>query len=427
MLFLGNFHAFVLFFIYIWVLWGMKMLTAKQYKPFTGSSDFETSIIIPVVDEPTNVFTFMLQRIQGHNPEEILVVINGERNLNLQNICDELGVRWVWTEQPGKRNALKIGIEHTTKEIVVLVDSDTIWNETETLDELVKPFNNAEIGGVSTRQQIFGETRNVITLWASWLEEIRNRYSMPAMSVHGQVGCLPGRTIAFRRTVIENSMEEFLNEQFLGVKLEVSDDRSLTNYCLKQGYKTVMQDTSIVWTDAPTKWRVLYKQQLRWARGSQYNTLRMIPWMFKNAPYLLVQYLSDIIMPFFLIGIMLGWATKLFFLESSVNIYDDLPFDGGIAWVFITLSIIIGSSVSFISRQGWAYKRFGFHLITFMLINTFLLTPVRVMGFFGMAKNASWGTRSNSFEGEKVQYSIKTLFPKVIGLAMIAGFTYLSI
>ena len=30
----------------------------------------------------------------------------------------------------------------------------------------------------------------------------------------------------------------------------------------------------------------LAKQQLRWARGSQYNTLRMLPWMLGHAPML---------------------------------------------------------------------------------------------------------------------------------------------
>ena len=70
-----------------------------------------------------------------------------------------------------------------------------------------------------------------------------------------------------------------MHARFLGVFLEVSDDRTLTNLTLKQGYQTVYQSTSMVWTDAPTRLRKLAKQQLRWSRGSQYNTLRMLPWM----------------------------------------------------------------------------------------------------------------------------------------------------
>ena len=75
---------------------------------------------------------------------------------------------------------------------------------------------------------------------------------MPAQSVLGQIGCLPGRTIAFRRDVLERIMPDFLTQKFLGVVLEVSDDRTLTNLTLKQGYRTVYQSTSLVYTDCPT-------------------------------------------------------------------------------------------------------------------------------------------------------------------------------
>ena len=36
-------------------------------------------------------------------------------------------------------------------------------------------------------------------------------------------------------------------------------------------------------------------QQLRWARGSQYNTLRMLPWMIRHAPLLALFYVSGIL------------------------------------------------------------------------------------------------------------------------------------
>ena len=92
---------------------------------------------------------------------------------------------------PGKRNAIDVGLAECTGDIVVLVDSDTIWT-TDTLRELVKPFADAAIGGVTTNQRIIDPDRNVLTRWADWLENIRVEYSMPAMSVLGQVGCLPG-------------------------------------------------------------------------------------------------------------------------------------------------------------------------------------------------------------------------------------------
>ena len=209
----------------------------------------------------------------------------------------------------------------------MLVDSDTLWTEG-TLRELVKPFANRKVGGVTTNQRIVDPHRNVLTRWSDWLENVRVQYSMPAMSVLGQVGCLPGRTIAFRKFILEEAMDPFLNEKFMGVFLEVSDDRTLTNLCLKQGYRTVYQSTSCVLTDTPVGMRKLAKQQLRWARGSQYNTLRMLPWMLKNAPVLALFYVTDIIMPFLLLACATGFVVRMLDGEN-LNFYEGITFGYG--------------------------------------------------------------------------------------------------
>src|SRR5690606_30944559 len=140
----------------------------------------------------------VLSRIVASRPTEIIVVINGPRNPAIEAVCQHLRVRWAWTETPGKRNALRTGFGLATGDVIVLVDSDTLWSRT-TLSELVKPFADPQVGGVTTRQAIMRPGRNALTRWADWLESVRCEYSMPAMSVLGTVGCLPGRTIAFRR------------------------------------------------------------------------------------------------------------------------------------------------------------------------------------------------------------------------------------
>lgn len=246
----GSVYPFAVFMTMIWSLWVLRILLARRYKPWTRTYHASTSVIIPVVDEPEDLFRSVLRRIIDQQPTEIIVVINGRRNPELERICNDVGVMWLWTEIPGKRNALRVGLEHATGEIAVLVDSDTIWTK-DTLTELIKPFRQRKVGGVTTRQRILDPSRSVLTRWADWLESVRCQYSLPAMSVVGTVGCLPGRTIAFRKHILDTCMEDFLSEKFLGVFLEVSDDRTLTNYTLKAGYKCVYQSTSLVYTDAP--------------------------------------------------------------------------------------------------------------------------------------------------------------------------------
>jgi cellobiuronic acid synthase len=425
----GKLRLFAVFMSMIWFLWIIRITLARQYRPAQLSWHTTTSVIIPVVDEPEDLFRAVLTRIVEQAPTEVVVVVNGPRNETLEKVCAALGVRWCWSEIAGKRNALRIGVGMSTGEICVLVDSDTIWTP-DTLRELVKPFRDPKVGGVTTRQRILDPHRSLLTRWADWLENVRNEYSMPSMSVVGTIGCLPGRTIALRRKILVDCMPRFLTERFLGVFLEVSDDRTLTNYALKAGYKTVYQSTSLVYTDAPTSLRRLVKQQFRWARGSQYNTLRMLPWMVRETPLLALFYLSDIIVPFVLVGSFLSWGIAVTQGRKAV-LYNQLPLPSK-SWQALLFIVALSLSMTVLSLAVRFSKHFSqrpidlIYLPGFMLINTFVLMPIRVGGFFRMAHNAGWGTRSHAFGGDSAR-NVQAIIPYLLGGAMLAGAVLVSV
>jgi hyaluronan synthase len=425
----GRVYAFAVFMTLVWSLWWLRVTLGRFYQPWSFPWDATASVIIPVVDESPALFRYMLARIVEQQPFEIIVVINGPPNPPLEQVCDALGVKWLWTGTPGKRNAIRIGVEAASGELAVLVDSDTVWTA-DTLDELVKPFRDPRVGGVTSRQRILDPSRSVLTRWADWLESVRSEYSMPAMSVLGTVGCLPGRTIAFRRQILLDAMDRFLSDRFLGVLLEVSDDRALTNYTLKAGYKTVYQSTSLVYTDAPMTVSKLIKQQYRWARGSQYNTLRMLPWMLRYAPVLAIFYTADIIIPFVLIGAFASWVEALATQEKS-DLYGALPLPGT-PWQALLITVALAIVMTLVSLGIRFGRHFAYrpndllYLPAFMLINTALLMPIRICGFFRMAHNAGWGTRSHGFQGETRHHPL-VVVPYVLGCIMMAGAVTLSV
>ncbi|MFE7846351.1 glycosyltransferase family 2 protein [Microbacterium sp. NPDC057407] len=396
-------YLFAVYSVLIWGLWIVKVVMSRRYRPYTEPHKAGTSIIIPVVDEPLDLFRDVLQRIVDQKPDEIIVVINGKRNFDLEEVCAEFApaVQWVHTPIAGKRNAVKIGVERSKYEISVLVDSDTIWTPG-CLEELIKPFKDARVGGVTTRQRILEPERRWMTRWADWLENSRALYSMPAQSVVGQVGCLPGRTIAFRRDILVRVMPQFMSEKFLGVFLEVSDDRTLTNLTLKDGYRTVYQYTSLCYTDAPTKLPKLYKQQLRWARGSQYNTLRMLPWMLSHAPLLALFMVMDIVLPFLLAGVIAGWIYRSV-IGEGYNFYEpivgDMGIHMGIAWIIglVVVSSVLSMAIRQLRHLSEKPSDF-FRLPIFILASTAFLMPIRLIGFFRMAHVAGWGTRAGAYK-----------------------------
>ncbi len=397
-------YMFALYSALIWALWLLKLILSSRYRPFTGEFSGTTSVVVPVVDEPLDLFRDVLQRMVEQKPGEIIVVINGAVNVALQEVCEEFAplVRWVHTPIPGKRNAVMIGTELSNGEITVLVDSDTVWTD-DTLSELVRPFADSQVGGVTTRQRILEPERSWITRWADWLENSRALYSMPAQSVLGQVGCLPGRTIAFRRSIMMRVMDRFMTERFMGVFLEVSDDRTLTNLTLKEGFRTVYQHTSLCYTDAPLQVKKLFKQQLRWARGSQYNTLRMLPWMLGHAPVLAIFFVMDIVLPFLLAGVIAGWVYRAL-SGQGYNFYEGILDEYGVqSGVMMVLGLMVVSSVlSMAIRQIRHLSEKPtdfFRLPVFIIVSTVFLMPIRLIGFFRMGHASGWGTRAGAYGG----------------------------
>lgn len=399
-------YMFAVYSALIWLLWVLKVVISSRYRPFTGTFEGTTSVVVPVLDEPEDLFRSVLARMVEQKPSEIIVVINGAQNPTLERISEEFSplVRWVHTPIPGKRNAVMIGTELSTGDITVLVDSDTVWTDN-TLSELVRPFADPQVGGVTTRQRILEPERSWITRWADWLENSRALYSMPAQSVMGQVGCLPGRTIAFRRSIMTRVMDRFMTQRFMGVFMEVSDDRTLTNLTLQEGFRTVYQHTSLVYTDAPLEVKKLFKQQLRWARGSQYNTLRMLPWMLGHAPVLALFFIMDIILPFLLAGVIAGWVYRAA-TGQGYNFYEGILSEYGVqSGVLLVLGLMVISSVlSMAIRQLRHLSEKPtdfFRLPVFIVVSTAFLMPIRLLGFFRMGHASGWGTRAGAYAGGK--------------------------
>lgn len=399
-------YLFSVFVLLTWVIWAAKVVLSRRYRPWTEPYATTTSVVIPVVDEPLQLFREVLERIVSQRPTQTVVVINGPRNPGLEGVCQEFAgdVEWTWTPIAGKRNAVKVGVERSYGDIVLLVDSDTVWTDG-THDELLKPFADAGVGGVTTRQRIIDPRRSFLTGWADWLENSRALYSMPAQSVLGAVGCLPGRTIAFRRHILQEAMNQFMTEKFLGVFLEVSDDRTLTNLTLKQGYRTVYQSTSLVYTDAPTRLRKLVKQQYRWARGSQYNTLRMLPWMVRHTPMLAFFFVADIALPMLWMCSAISWVVRAQ-NEIGDNLYAGLLDTSGRSHTLVAIIVLtlITSTLAMCLRQLRHLHEVPDDLLRmpfYIVFCTLVLMPIRLYGFVRLGHVGGWGTRADAYTADQ--------------------------
>src|SRR3954469_11924502 len=296
---------FMAFFVYVWVVWVGKALAAPRYRPCSDPPppQLRTTVLVPVFNEPEPLFRRVLTSVRTNGPSEAIAVVDGG-NAEVAAVAADYCDRVLRIPKLGKREAIAVGLRASdpTTDIVLVLDSDTVW-AAGALAEMLRPFGDPRVGGVTPRQAILDVGDNPVRRLADWIEDIRYHTTVPAQSVFGQVGCLAGRTIAYRRTAFEPAVERLVEQTVLGVPQHIGDDRVLTNELLRRGWRTVYQSTAHVLTDAPSDWRTFWRQQLRWARSSQRETLLSLPWLWRR-PVALTCFATDIVTPFALYSVM---------------------------------------------------------------------------------------------------------------------------
>ncbi|TMI51477.1 glycosyltransferase, partial [Candidatus Bathyarchaeota archaeon] len=164
--------------IITWSLWGIRRLYGANYRPFQGSYTATTSVVVPVYMEEPPVLVRAIKSYLANKVGEIILVVDSQDTVNIESIQQNFpftnypNIKMIITDEPGKRPALAWGIREATGEIVVLSDSDTAWAEN-LLEEILKPFNDADVGGVGAKQNVEDFQRSIVWRIENWLLDLR--------------------------------------------------------------------------------------------------------------------------------------------------------------------------------------------------------------------------------------------------------------
>ena len=376
---------FMAFFVYVWMLWTARTVAARRYRPFTGDPGARTaSVIVPTYREPEALLRRVLASVRDEAPAELIVVVDGG-DPDQAAVAADYADHVIRIPKQGKRAAIAAGFRASDPEtdVVLVVDSDTIWMPG-TLREMLRPFSDPRVGGVSPRQAIFDPRANAVRRLSDWLEDLRYHTTVPAQSVFGQVGCLAGRTIAYRREAFGPAVERLVAQTVLGISQHIGDDRVLTNELLRNGWRTVYQSTALVVTDAPNDWPKFWRQQLRWGRSSQRETLLSLRWLWRR-PVAFASFATDIVTPFAL------FAVLAFALAHGLTGTGAARFSIGVELALAYLGMLASIGL----RQLPHFRRvprdvLGLPLFAIQL--TFFMVPIRILAFASML-NQDWATR----------------------------------
>jgi cellulose synthase/poly-beta-1,6-N-acetylglucosamine synthase-like glycosyltransferase len=284
-----------------WSFWLVRRIPAVLYESVEGTYRAPLSVVVPVYQEDPEIFATAIESWLTNGVDEVVLVIDSS-DVTCREIAERYAVTIVVTDVPGKRDALRKGWNAASTELVALVDSDTIWAD-HVASEVCKPFVDPRVGGVGTRQKVYRPRGFLARITDIFLD---HRYfdENASQSYLGQaVSCLSGRTAIYRRALLLEVEDEFMDETFWGVPCLSGDDKRLTSLVLQRGHRTCLQRSAVVWSTFPTTWRIFAKQRLRWARNTWRSDLRALSntWVYRH-PFLALTMVDKSISAFTLLA-----------------------------------------------------------------------------------------------------------------------------
>ncbi|MDQ0174856.1 glycosyltransferase family 2 protein [Bacillus chungangensis] len=277
----------------------------------------------------------------------------------------------------GKREALVKGVEIAKHDLVVFVDSDSFLEPT-AIKHLVQPFQDPQMGGVAGRTDVENKYTNMITKLQTVRYYIAFRIIKAAESYFDSVTCLSGPLSCYRKELIIEHADAWLNQKFLGQPATFGDDRSMTNFILRT-HRTGYQDKAICSTIVPSDMNIFLKQQMRWKRSWLRESLRAGMFIWRKEPFMAL---------FFYIGLIVPIAAPIIVLYNLVYVplvYGIFP---GTFLLGLLLMAMLMSLAHLLFRKS---RLWVFGLVFCMFYELVLLwqMPVAWVTFW----KSTWGTR----------------------------------
>ena len=195
----------------------------------------------------------------------------------------------------GKRDAMARGAREARHELLVFVDSDSFLDPF-AVRNIVQPFKDKEMGGVSGRTDVANTYTNALTKMQAVRYSIAFRVMKAAEGYFDAATCLSGPLSCYRRDLVLKYMDAWLNQRFLGQKATFGDDRSMTNFILRYN-RTTYQDSAVCMTIVPRSYKVFLRQQMRWKRSWLRESLIAARFMWKKEPFMALSFYMGVLVP----------------------------------------------------------------------------------------------------------------------------------
>jgi len=347
----------------------------------------KATLIVPTYNEPLDIFAramASLSKLDYPDLEVIIVDDGSDNSTEVARITDKAGFKYVWQPNAGKREAMYNGLSRSRKQsrVILFSDSDTVWDKSAAKKLVDCLYEDSDTGAVTGEVAVLNHNYSVMTRIIGMRYHMAFHYERAAQSYFKTVTCISGPLGAYRRTVIENIKEDFINQTFMNKPCTYGDDRHLTNLVLIDGWKVRYASKAKCYTQAPTKFIALLKQQSRWGKSYWRELLWQAKALNKHGVYLYYDFIVTAILPFLLIGSVMLHIGQALLGDSSALV--------SLAYALAGMSLLRVLDPMIRNRDPW-YLAFVLYAFVYFLV----LLPVKVFALFTMT-TGKWGSRTST-------------------------------
>lgn len=361
------------------------------------------SIIIPCFNEEEWIHRTIRSCINQDYPVdklEVIVIDDCSNDNSVQKIKETIDTLYkeaerfktksrvkyiVQSQNKGKREALALGSELAKNEMLVFVDSDSFL-ESDAIRNLVQPFQDPRMGGVTGRTDVENKFTNSLTKMQSVRYYIAFRIMKAAEAYFDGVTCLSGPISCYRKELVLKNKDAWLNQKFLGQPATFGDDRSMTNYIMKT-HRTSYQDNAICYTIVPSEYKQFLKQQMRWKRSWLRESLIAAKFIWKKEPFMAL---------FFYMGLIIPIVAPIVVLYNLIYVpIFHLVFPRTFLVGLLLMSLMMSfADLFFMKSTLWVY---GMYFCVFYEVILLWQMPIAWVTFW----KSTWGTRMTPHDIEQ--------------------------
>ncbi|MEX2195521.1 MAG: glycosyltransferase [Thermoleophilaceae bacterium] len=284
-----------------------RFLLSLFYRPGKGrEAEHEptVAVVMPAFNEEDAIARSvhsLLDVDYPHDRLEVIVVDDGSTDgtaEEIERVAAQAGDRVhviSFGENRGKRAAMAAGMRATDAEILAFVDSDSMLEE-DALRTLVQGFADPDVGAICGHADV----QNTRESWLTRMQAVRYfvafRVLKAAESIFNAVTCCSGCFAAYRAEAILPHLGEWEHQRFLGRPATFGDDRSLTNFVLRD-WKVRYDSEARSHTIVPSSFQKFLTQQMRWKRSWTRESLIVGGFIWRKHPIASISTYVSIVLP----------------------------------------------------------------------------------------------------------------------------------